>query len=314
MNIIEFPGLGIGPFTINKIAFTVPFFNFEIAWYGIIVTISILTGIFYAFWRGPRSENISSDTIMDFAIFCVPAAIIGARAYYIVFNLDNFNSFGSLFNTRQGGLAIYGALLASFAVCFAVCKFKKLSFWKIADIVAPGIFLGQVIGRWGNFVNAEAFGTATELPWRMSIAGSGEVHPAFLYESLWNLIGFTVVSLIYKRKKFDGMIFLIYVSWYGLGRMLIEGLRIDSLMLGDFRISQVLGGLCLVGGIILIILFAGKAKIRALENDESYTGVYSTALNKITEQPETAAETPEEPENEETPEESEEPEEPETGR
>jgi phosphatidylglycerol:prolipoprotein diacylglycerol transferase len=152
--------------------------------------------------------------------------------------------------------------------------------------------LGQIIGRWGNFVNAEAFGTATDLPWRMSILGVGAVHPTFLYESLWNLLGFIVLSLIYKYKKFDGLIFLIYVSWYGLGRMLIEGLRTDSLMLIlpgigiDLRISQVIGGLSLFAGLIIIILFAGKAKIKALENDASYQGVYSSAIAKITEKPE----------------------------
>ena len=282
MNNIGFPGLGIEPFTINSVAFTVPIFGgLTIAWYGIIVTLSILAGIFYAFWRAKKSEDISSDDMMDVAIFSIPAAIVGARVYYIIFNLSHFGTFGSLFNTRQGGLAIYGGLIFALAACFGVCKFKKLPALKVFDAVAPAIMLGQIIGRWGNFTNAEAFGTATELPWRMFIGGVGYVHPTFLYESLWNLVGFIAISLLYKYKKFDGLIFLIYISWYGLGRMLIEGLRVDSLMLGNFRVSQVFGGLCLVGGLTLIILLASKAKIKTLENDASYVGAYSTAIEKI---------------------------------
>ena len=294
MNIIGFPGLGIEPFELSPIAFVI--FGLSISWYGIIVTLSILAGIFYSFRRGLKSEGISTDDMMDIAIFSIPAAIIGARAYYILFNLSSFNTFGSIINTRQGGLAVYGGLILAFAAGFAVCKFKKLSFLKVSDAVAPGILVGQMLGRWGNFTNAEAYGTSTDLPWRMLIGGRGEVHPTFLYESLWNLLGFILVSLIYKKKKFDGLIILIYISWYGLGRMFIEGLRTDSLMFGEFRVSQVLAGLCLVGGIILIILLAGKAKIKALENDPTYVGAYSTAISKLTEEIIDAQETTAEPE------------------
>ena len=298
MNIIGFPGLGIEPFNLNPIAFTIPVFGgLSISWYGIIVTFSILAGIFYSFWRAKKSEGISSDDMMDVAIFSIPAAIIGARAYYVIFNFSNFKTLGSIFNTRQGGLAIYGGLILAFAAAFAVCKFKKLSYLKVTDSVAPGVLLGQLIGRWGNFTNAEAYGTSTELPWRMLISGVGEVHPTFLYESLWNVLGFVLLTLLYKWKKFDGMIILIYVSWYGLGRMFIEQLRTDSLMLGDFRVSQVLGGLCLVGGLILIILLAGQAKIRKLENDPTYEGVYSKEIAKMAETI-TVEETAQEPETE----------------
>ena len=290
MNTIGFPGFGIGPFTINRVAFTVPFIGLDILWYAVILTASILCGIFYTFWRAKKSEGVSTDDITDVAIFTVPAAIIGARIYYVIFNFGNFRTVASMFNTRAGGLAIYGAIIASAAVAFAVCRFKSrkskgrtLSTLKVFDAAAPGIMLGQIIGRWGNFVGAEAHGTATELPWRMSILGVGEVHPTFLYESLWNLLGFAIVNLIYHRKKFSGQIFLTYITWYGFGRMLIEGLRTDSLMLGDLRVSQVLGGLCFVAGLILIIWLTGKAKIKELENDPGYQAVYSAALAKITE-------------------------------
>lgn len=285
MNIIGFPGFGIGPFSINPIAFNIPFFGIRIAWYGIIVTFSILCGIFYAFWRGKKSEGISSDDMIDVAIFSIPAAVIGSRIYYIIFNLDKFPTFRSFF--AGDGLAVYGAIIAALAAGFGVCKYKKLPVLKLFDATAPAIMLGQVIGRWGNFINAEAHGTATDLPWRMSISGVGEVHPTFLYESLWNLLGFAIINLIlYRRKKFDGLIFLSYMIWYGFGRMLIEELRTDSLMLGDFRVSQVLGGLCFIGGIILMIWLASQAKIRALENDPEYKAVYSSALSKLAETPE----------------------------
>jgi len=283
MNIIGFPGFGIGPFAVNPVAFSV--FGFDIVWYGIILTFGIVCGIFYAFWRSIKSEGISTDDMIDVAIFAIPSAAIGSRIYFIIFNLDSFPTFRSLFQLRSGGLAIYGAIIVAVAVTFAVCRFKKLPFLKVLDATAPAIMLGQIIGRWGNFINAEAFGISTDLPWRMSIVGVGEVHPTFLYESLWNLLGFALINLIiYRRKKFDSQIFLTYIAWYGFGRMLIEGLRIDSLMLGDFRISQVVGGLCFVGGLILIIWMSAKAKIRALENDPNYKNVYSAAIEKINEE------------------------------
>jgi phosphatidylglycerol:prolipoprotein diacylglycerol transferase len=285
MNTIGFPGLGIEPFTVNKVAFTV--FGFDIVWYAIIVTASILCGIFYSFWRASKSEGISSDDMTDVAIFTIPAAVIGARIYYIVFNWSRFPTFRSFFG--GDGLAIYGGIIAALAVGYAVCRFKKLPVLKVFDAGTPAIMLGQIIGRWGNFMNAEAYGSATDLPWRMAIAGVGEVHPTFLYESLWNLLGFAAINLfIYNRKKFDGQIFLIYITWYGLGRMLIEGLRTDSLMLGDFRVSQILAGLCLVGGLILIIWMTGQAKIKELENDPGYKSVYSSALARMTRETEIA--------------------------
>ena len=283
MNIIGFPGFGIGPFAINPVAFSV--FGFDIVWYGMILTLGIVCGILYAFWRAVKSEGISTDAMMDIAIFAIPSAAIGSRIYFILFNLDQFPTFRSMFQLRMAGLAIYGAIIAAVAVTFAVCKFKKLPFLKVLDATAPAIMLGQIIGRWGNFINAEAFGTATDLSWRMSIVGVGEVHPTFLYESLWNLLGFALINLIlYRRKKFDSQIFLTYIAWYGFGRMLIEGLRVDSLMLGSFRISQIIGGLCFVGGVILIIWLSARAKIKALENDPEYQNVYSSAIAKISEE------------------------------
>jgi len=300
MNTISFPGFNIGPFDIDPIAFSI--FGRNIAWYGIFVTLGILSGIFYSFWRGQKSNGIVVDDMIDVAIFSIPAAIIGARVYYIVFSLDRFNSFYDAVAVWNGGLAVYGGIIFGFCAGFAVCKFKKLSFLKVFDTGAPAVMLGQIIGRWGNFTNAEAYGVKTDLPWGMSINERAAVHPIFLYECLWNLLGFALINLIYKKKKFDGQIFLMYAAWYGFGRMLIEGIRgEDTLMLGSFRVSQVVGFLCFVAGTALIVLLASKYKTQKLETAE-YESVYAAAIEELPEEEaEKTEETEEEPneENEE---------------
>lgn len=268
-HLIGFPGLGIGPFEINPIA--VKIFGREIAWYGIIITLSFIIGFFYSIWRG-KKEGIKPDDMIDIA-FSIPVAIIGARLYYVVFEMENYHTFYDVIATWEGGLAVYGGIIFGVATAFFISRYKKISFLNVMDSVSPAIILGQAIGRWGNFTNAEAYGGLTELPWRMSIQGvnSGAVllvHPTFLYESVWNLIGFVILSLLFKKKKFNGEIFLMYISWYGFGRMLIEGLRTDSLYLGPVRISQILGGVCFVFGILLIIVLFIRQKNHALANGE----------------------------------------------
>ncbi|MCL2096219.1 MAG: prolipoprotein diacylglyceryl transferase [Oscillospiraceae bacterium] len=286
-NIIEFPVFGIGPFGINPVAldFVMPFIGWHvrIAWYGIFVTLGILSGIFYAFWRGQKNNGIAADDMIDVAIFSIPAAIIGARLYYVLFSFGKFDSFYKIIAVWNGGLAVYGAIIFGFLTGFIVCKVKKLSILKVFDSGAPAIMLGQIIGRWGNFTNAEAFGVNTGLPWGMSINGRAPVHPIFLYECLWNLVGFIIINLAYKfnKKKFDGQIFLMYITWYGFGRMLIEGIRgEDTLMLGSFRVSQIVGFLCFVVGTMLILTFISKYKLRKLE-EAAYEGVYAAAQEKL---------------------------------
>ena len=279
MNTISFPGFNIGPFEIDPIAFGI--FGRNIAWYGIFVTLGILAGMFYAFWRGQKNNGILVDDMIDVAIFSIPAAIIGARLYYVIFEFDKYNSFGDIVAVWNGGLAIYGAVIFGFGTAFLVCKVKKLSVLKVFDSTAPAIMLGQIIGRWGNFTNAEAFGIRTDLPWGMSINGRATVHPIFLYECLWNLVGFIIINLIYKKKKMDGQIFLMYITWYGFGRMLIEGIRgEDTLMFGSFRVSQIVGFLCFVVGTALILMMISKIKTQKLEN-AAYDGVYASAQAKL---------------------------------
>ena len=305
INSIGFPGFGIGPFNIDPIAVkNFIFAGWNIAWYGIFVTLGILSGIFYFFWRGQKNNGIIIDDMIDVAFFAIPAAIIGARIYYVIFKFDYYSThLSEIVKVWNGGIAVYGGIIFGLLTGLLVCKYKKLSVLKVFDSGAPAIMLGQIIGRWGNFTNAEAYGTATKLPWRMFIVEKinalpkelmtfdflkenyrwVEVHPAFLYECLWNLVGFIIINLIYKKKKFDGQIFLMYITWYGFGRMLIEGLRTDSLWLGnpDIRVSQILGFLCFISGIVLLILGMVKYKNQKLENDESYEGVYLTAKAKL---------------------------------
>lgn len=264
VNIVSFPGLGIGEITMNTVAFSL--FGRDIAWYGIIVTTGIIAAFLYAFYRS-RFEGVSSDDLLDLAIAIIICGIVGARAYYVLMRLDNYHSFLDMIAVWKGGLAIYGGIIGGFIAAFVVAKVKKLSFPRILDMVGPGVMLGQAIGRWGNFVNAEAYGSDTSLPWRMGlheIAGRAltevrYVHPTFIYESLWNVIGFVLINLFYKKKRFNGQVFLFYMTWYGFGRMLIEGLRTDSLYIGDIRVSQAVGLLTFIAGITMLIIFGIKA-------------------------------------------------------
>lgn len=268
-NTLSFPGLGIGEFNINEVAFNV--FGRNVAWYGIIITFGIIVAFSYALYRSSY-EGISHDDILDYTIFTIIPGIIGARAYYVIMDgIENYPTFIDMIAIWNGGLAIYGGLIAGAVSVFIVSRVKKIKFTKVADLISPGVMIAQAIGRWGNFCNAEAYGTETTLPWRMGINhgifGTEYVHPTFLYESLWNVLGFILINIFYKKKKFDGEIFLSYITWYGFGRMFIEGLRTDSLMLGQVRVSQLLAALCFTVGMTLIIIFHVRAVKKNIYND-----------------------------------------------
>ena len=244
---ISFPGIGIEPFKVDSVAFSIG--GFEIAWYAIIITVGIIFGAAYTIYR-TKQIGIDFDTTLDYVLITVPLAVIGARLYYVIFSLDKFHSFLDVINIRDGGLAIYGAIIVGAISVFTICKVKKISFLAFADCCTPGIIMAQGIGRWGNFMNGEAYGGVTDWFCRMGLSNDSTgystlyVHPTFLYESLWNVIGFVIANLIYSKKKYDGQIFLFVFGWYGLGRMFIEGLRTDSLYFSLFglelRTSQVL--------------------------------------------------------------------------
>lgn len=281
--VVSFPGIGIGEMTINKVAFELPFFGgLEVRWYGILLTLGIVAGFFCVLYRA-KFEGFTGDDIIDYTLLTVVLAIIGARAYYVLTTLDEglYHSFYDVIAIWEGGIAMYGSIIGGAAGLLIVSRLKHFGrdrVVKIFDMAAPGVMLGQVIGRWGNFVNGEAHGVETSESFflRMGLFEYGETiycHPTFLYESLWNLVGFVLISIFYKKKKFDGQVVLAYLAWYGFGRMFIEGLRTDSLYIGSFRISQVVGLLCFVVCSALMGYFLWRLKQQ--EKDAAdYTPVY----------------------------------------
>ena len=265
---LSFPGLGIGEFSVNSEAFSI--FGAPIAWYALIICMGMIFAVSYIIFRA-KQIGIDSEQVLDFALFVIPIGVLGARLYYVIMEIDSFNSIGEVFNIRNGGLAIYGGIIAGAITVLCVCKYKKIDFLAFADCVVPGLIMAQAIGRWGNFMNGEAFGEITESFLRMGIRNVNSyytfgtydmvyVHPTFLYESLWNLVGFIGVNIFYKHKKYDGQIFLMIFGWYGLGRMWIEGLRTDSLYLfgSSIRVSQALAAVLFVACTSLLIYFAIK--------------------------------------------------------
>lgn len=286
---LSFPGLGIGEFGISDTAFTL--FGLDIKWYGVIITVGMILAFFAARNRA-KYEGILEDDIYDITLFCIIFGVIGARLYYVLFQLDDYiitggtlwenikDSFLAIINIRGGGLAIYGGIIGGFITALIVTRIKKIRFPVLMDVAAPALLVGQSIGRWGNFMNIEAYGRVTVLPWRMCsptiadeligkgmidaegymqiINGQLGVHPTFLYESLWNMAALAIIFAFYRKKKFNGQVFFFYMAWYGLGRAVIEGLRTDSLMLGSIRISQLVAILAFVAGTAMFLCFMKK--------------------------------------------------------
>lgn len=253
---ISFPGLGLS-FNPSRVAFSIG--SKPIYWYGIIIAAGFLLAVYYAMRRADQF-GLTQDNIIDMLICAVPLAIIGARAYYCLFswNLYKDDPIRVLY-IWEGGLAIYGGVIGAVIGLFLYTKVKKVKTSALLDIGGLGLLIGQSIGRWGNFMNREAFGAQTDSFLRMGLTdASGAtiyVHPTFLYESVWNAIGLLILHFYSKRRKFDGQIFLMYLGWYGLGRMFIEGLRTDSLYVGssNLRVSQLLAGVCFLAVVIFLV-------------------------------------------------------------
>ncbi len=277
---IAFPHLGIYLENVPK-NFTV--FGFTIAFYGVIIGFGVLAGLLIAVHNAKRSGQ-NPDDYWDFAIYAIIFSIIGARLYYVIFEWENYkDDLLSIFNTRNGGMAIYGAVIGAFTTLFIYSRVKKRNPFQMGDTAVPGLILGQVIGRWGNFMNREAFGEYTDNLFAMRLpveavrsrdisAGIAEhmvegtnyiqVHPTFLYESAWNLIIFVGMMFYFKKKKFHGEICLIYFAGYGLGRFLIEGLRTDQLLIPGtgVAVSQVLSLALFVAALAAIAIVRKKLK------------------------------------------------------
>lgn len=245
-NTISFPGLGLGPWEISRVAFTL--FGKDIYWYGVIIAIGFLLGIIVAL-NVAKKVNITSDNIFDLVLYCTPVAVICARAYYVAFNAGEYDSFMEIIAIWEGGIAIYGAIIGAVVTAFVYSKAKKLSTGDLFDAGLMGVITGQIAGRWGNFVNAEAYGYHTDSLFRMMIEGVGTVHPTFLYESVWNLVSLILLYFVVKKRRFSGQVAYTYALLYGVGRFMIEGLRTDSLYMGDFRVSQLVALASVVIGI-----------------------------------------------------------------
>jgi phosphatidylglycerol:prolipoprotein diacylglycerol transferase len=281
-NEIAFPDLGIR-FAVDPDAFTA--FGFAVKWYAIIIAIGVICAYLYGLPR-MRKNGLDDDKAFDCVFWGFISAIIGARLYYVLMTIGKINwTFFSIIDIRQGGLAIYGGIIGAVIGGYIASRVRKIRFVPVLDVAAPAFFIGQCIGRWGNFVNQEAFGTNTDLPWGMTggriqafIRNNGErvfeetgirldqalpVHPCFLYESLWCLLGFLVIHFIVRKiRTFDGEVILFYAAWYGFGRAAIETFRTDSLMIGDIRVSQALGLITAAAATVLIfVIKARRAKL-----------------------------------------------------
>ncbi|MBP3663849.1 MAG: prolipoprotein diacylglyceryl transferase [Tyzzerella sp.] len=277
---ISFPNLGI---YLKNVGQSISVFGFEIAYYGMIIGLGVIAGILMAVHEAKRTKQ-DPDTYYDLAMYAVVLSVIGARIYYVIFSWDSYkDDLLSIFNIREGGLAIYGGVITAVLVVYVFSRIKKLSFWQMTDTAVLGLILGQIIGRWGNFFNREAFGEYTDnlLAMRLpldAVRSSDvtelmrehievldgisyiQVHPTFLYESLWNVAVLTGLLLWRKHKKFQGEIFLLYLLGYGVGRFWIEGLRTDQLLIPGIGlpVSHVLATVLVVVSIITIIILRRK--------------------------------------------------------
>ncbi len=256
---VRFPNLGWS-FTINRVA--LQFGDFKIYWYGVIIMLGMMLAVLYAY-KSAKRYNVDRNKLFNCVFVGLITGIIGARLYFCIFRWDYYSKhLNEIFAIHEGGLAIYGGIIGALLGGLIVAKIQKMKFMPILDISMMGFLLGQGIGRWGNFMNQEAYGTPTNLPWAMMSEGTGGemVHPCFLYESLWCLLGFVLIHFYSKyRQRYAGQVFYIYLVWYGFERMIVEGLRTDSLYLPfrvfgmDIRVSQVLSALLLIIGAVLLI-------------------------------------------------------------
>jgi len=273
--VVSFPGLDI-ELIVSRVAFTV--FGIPIYFYGLIIAIGFLAGIFFASMVAKKLGE-KSDLALDLALICSVPAIICARLYYVIFRFDDYkDNILSIFDIRSGGIAIYGAVIGAVVAAYVFCRIKNINTLKVFDIGSVGLITGQAIGRWGNFFNQEAFGSNTNLPWGMTSDAVKEyltalklkgvnvspdipVHPTFLYESIWCIITLVVlIFIVYKFYKFNGQVFYAYGALYGLGRLWIEGLRTDSLMIGSVRVSQAVALVSVVVFAALYITCIKKSK------------------------------------------------------
>lgn len=280
--------------TVNEIAFRIG--GWSIYWYGIIIGVGCLLALLYGMKYASR-YNIDRDRMLDVVIVTIPVAVICARLYYCIFDNetgDRIDSFKEFFGIGTGagfsGLAIYGAVIGAFLCGAVMCKLRKVKILDMFDIAACGFLIGQGIGRWGNFINQEAYGTVTGSSWwgmtsevirrdpDIYSIGGGLVHPCFLYESVWCIIGFFVLNHFSKKRKFSGQIFLMYGVWYGFGRFFIESIRTDQLTLGMIPISMLVSAVVFITSLTLLVYF-WKKSVSVLKT-EKYEAMFSEQMDE----------------------------------
>lgn len=289
---IRFPHLGLEFKNLDK---GISIFGFQVAYYGMIIALGMALGYAVAQWQARRTKQ-NNELYLDFAMFAIVAAIIGARLYYVIFSWSDYkDNFWEIFNIRGGGLAIYGGIIAAVITAIIFCRVRKISFWLLTDTACAGLALGQSIGRWGNFFNREAFGSYTDNIFAMQLKLSEvstaavnndpnylknlkvidgveyiQVHPTFLYESICTLAICIIILLYTKRKKYDGQLFLIYLAGYGICRSIIEGFRTDQLLLWNtnIAISQLLSMILAVSAIAILIVKGIKNRKENITEDE----------------------------------------------
>ncbi|MFZ5352690.1 MAG: prolipoprotein diacylglyceryl transferase [Bacillota bacterium] len=250
----------------DPIAFEI--FGISIRWYGILISLGMLLGILMAY-REAKRQGYNPEIIIDLALWCIPMAVVGARLYYVIFEWNYYsNDLLQIFNIRGGGLAIHGGLIAAVVTGYIFTRVKKISFREVADITAPSIIIGQAIGRWGNFINGEAHGVPTDLPWGIMVDGV-KVHPTFLYESLWNFLVFFFLIYYRRKKKAAGEVFLLYGILYSAARFFIEGLRTDSLMFLGMRTAQLVSLITIIV-FVLIFIYLRRIKSNRLTDDKMH--------------------------------------------
>lgn len=242
----------------DRVAFTL--FGIDIMWYGILMATGMILGTLIALKEAKR-VGIEEDHVLNLAIVAIPVGLLSARLYYVIFEWGYYSQYPSeILNFRGGGMAIHGALIGGILTGYFYTKIKKINFFKMADAVMLGMPLAQSIGRWGNFINGEAHGGPTNLPWGIIVDGT-RVHPTFLYESIWDLGIFIFLIIFRKKKKYEGQIITYYIILYSLGRLFIEGLRTDSLMLGPIRMAQLVSLLGIILGLVAHIYLSKHNKI-----------------------------------------------------
>ncbi len=287
-NAVSFPGFGIGEFKIDPTVFSIIPGKLTIEWYALIICVGLVVTYIVCDLLAERFD-VSKDDLLDVLLFGLPAGFIGARIWYILGDLESFDSFFEMISVWNGGLAIYGGIFGGVFAGYLVCRYKKVSFLNMLDLSAIGFMVGQIIGRWGNFANVEVFGIETDLPWRMGVNIMNDagvalnewtyVHPLFLYESLWNLIGLLLIFAYMDSRKFKGELFLLYTAWYGIGRAWMESLRDTTYNLHIFgiRVNMVLAVAIAVFAITtLIVLYIRKPArfVRAKKETESIKTAY----------------------------------------